>query len=235
MIVPMAPGQSPENDAVGSRARKLGEFRGAYEAALLSGDEVAAEIAIREAIDARLTASEIDDEIIAPALWSVGERWERGEISIAEEHIATEISIRVLALKREAKRLSLARRNRMVMLATPTGEHHTVALRMVDNLLREAGYEVVMLGADVPPDALAVAVRRHTPDVVCLSSTIPAGHDPVLQSINTAHRELPSAQFVLGGRGLRTQLRAHPGIQICRRVSNVVEAVDALVQRAELN
>ncbi len=228
-------GQSPENDAMESRLRRLGEFRGAYEAALLAGDEVAAEIAIREAIDAKLTAAEIDDDIIAPALWSVGEHWERGEISIAEEHIATEISIRVLALKREANRLSLARRGRLVMLAAPSGEHHVVALRMVDNLVRDAGYEVVMLGADVPPDALAVAVRRHMPDVLCLSSTIPAGFDPVLESIDAAHGELPSAQFVLGGRGLRTQLRAHPGIQICRRVSDVVEAVDALVQRAELN
>lgn len=217
-------------------AEKLAEFLLAYESALLAGDEVAAEIAIREALDAKLTAAEIDDAIIAPALWSVGERWERGEISISEEHIATEISIRVLALKREAKRLSLTRRERVVMLATPSGEQHTVALRMVDNLLRDAGYEVVMIGADVPPASLAHAVRRHIPDIVCLSSTCPmGGQDPILESISAAHEELPSTGFVLGGRGLRIQLRAHPGIQICRRVSDVVEAADALVQHAELN
>ncbi len=215
---------------------KVAEFLLAYESALLAGDEVAAEIAIREALDAELSAAEIDDAIIAPALWSVGERWERGEISIAEEHIATEISIRVLALKREARRLSVARRERIVMLATPSGEQHTVALRMVDHLLRDAGYEVVMIGADVPPESLAQAVGRHLPDVVCLSSTCPMrGQDPILESISAAHRELPSAGFVLGGRGLRTCIRAHPGIQICRRVSDCVEAVDALVQHAELN
>ena len=38
--------------------------------ALLAGDEVAAELTIRDAIDARLSTADIDDEIIAPALWA---------------------------------------------------------------------------------------------------------------------------------------------------------------------
>ena len=84
-----------ENDSPDSREAKVTGIGRAYAAALLRGDEIAAEIVIREAIEARLTAAEIDDEIIAPALWFVGELWERGEISVADEHIATEISIRV--------------------------------------------------------------------------------------------------------------------------------------------
>ena len=75
-----------------------------YAEAILSGDEVAAEVAIREAMEASLTIAEIDDEVIAPALWLVGELWERGEITVADEHLATEICMRVLALQREAQR-----------------------------------------------------------------------------------------------------------------------------------
>jgi methanogenic corrinoid protein MtbC1 len=149
----------------------------AYAAALLYGDEIAAEMAIRDAIDADLSTAEIDDEIIAPALWLVGDLWERGEISVAEEHLATEISVRMLALQREAQRVAQERGDHRVLLATPAGELHVVALRMIANLLRGTGYDVVMLGADVPPTALASAVRRHHPDVVCLSSTMPGGAD----------------------------------------------------------
>src|SRR5918997_1036741 len=97
-----------------------------YAEAILSGDEVAAEIAIREAMEASLTTAEIDDEIIAPALWFVGELWERGEITVADEHLATEISMRVLALHREAQRVARARAGHLVMLATPAGELHVV-------------------------------------------------------------------------------------------------------------
>ena len=126
------------------------ELASAYADALVAGDEIAAEIAIREAMDADLDTAEIDEKVIAPALWLIGELWERGQISIAEEHIATEITVRVLALQREAQRVARARGRYRVMLATPPGECHVVALRMVENLVRGAGYEVVMLGADVP-------------------------------------------------------------------------------------
>ena len=86
------------------REQVLAQLGQAYARALLEGDEIAAELAIRDAIDARLTTAQIDDEIIAPALWLVGRLWARGEISIADEHLATNISLRVLALQREATR-----------------------------------------------------------------------------------------------------------------------------------
>lgn len=214
---------------------RYGDLSRAYARALLHGDEIAAERAIRDAIDAKLSIGEIDDEIIAPALWLVGELWERGEIGIADEHLATEISIRMLALHREAQRVVHARRRQRVMLAAPGGEQHVVALRMTGDLLREAGYAVVMLGADVPADALAVAAERFEPDVICLSSTMPGGADAVLATIDTVLQTSPGTGFVVGGSGLTARVRSRPRIDVCRRVSDVVEAVDAMVKRADLN
>ena len=225
----------PDNESRELRASLVGEFERAYTAALLAGDEIAAEATIREAMDARLTSAEINDGIIAPALWTMGTLWERGRISVADEHHATEISLRVLALQREAERVARARVRHRVMLATPTGERHIVALRMIGNLLSEAGYWTVMLGADVPADALLASVRRHQPGVVCLSATLPEVSLRITNSIQRVWQEFPTAQFVIGGRGLSSQLRPQPGIDICRRVSEVVEAVDASVKRAGLN
>jgi methanogenic corrinoid protein MtbC1 len=214
---------------------KLSRLGRAYAEAVLSGDEVAAEIAIREAMDAKLTSAQIDHEIIAPALWFVGELWERGEITVADEHLATEISLRVLALQREAQRLTRTRGAHRVLLATPAGELHMVALRMADTLLREAGYDVLMLGPDVPPVALAESAARHGPAVIGLSATMPGGGDRLLVAIHEAQRACPATRFVIGGRGLSSRVRARPGIEVCRRVTEVVEAVDALVKRAEMN
>jgi methanogenic corrinoid protein MtbC1 len=210
-------------------------WAGAYADALLSGDEASAEVVIREAMDAKLTTAEIDDEIIAPALWLVGDLWERGEISVADEHIATEISIRVLALQREAQRVAKARGDHRVLLAAPAEELHVVALRMVDDLLRDAGYDVVMLSADVPAEALAAAVSRRRPHVVCMTSTMPRGTDLVLASIGGVQRRWPAVRFVIGGRGLTSRVQSRPGVDVCRRVSDVVEAVDAMVRGAGLN
>jgi methanogenic corrinoid protein MtbC1 len=228
-------GQRQENDARESHDRKVREFGRAYAAALLQGDEISAEIAIREAMDAKLTTAQIDEDIIAPALWLIGDLWERGEISVSDEHLATEISIRVLALQREAQRVADARGDHRVMLAAPPGELHVVALRMVANLLRDAGYDILMLGADVPPKALAACANRHRPHIICMSSTMPGGADRLLGSINEVHDEWPTAAFVIGGSGLTGSVRSRPGIEVCQRVSEVVEVVDATVKRSGLN
>ena len=218
-----------------SREARIQELGRAFAAALLTADEVAAELAIREAMEANLSSAAIDDEIIAPALWLVGDLWERGEISVADEHIATEISVRVLALQREAERVSAARGGHRVMLAAPTGELHVVGLRMVGHLLRDAGYDVVMLGSDVPPYALADSAGRLRPDVICLTATMPGGGDQVLIAIHEVQAECPGTGFVIGGRDVAPRVRPRPGISVCRRVGEAVETVDATVKRADLN
>ena len=179
----------------------------------------------------------IDDEIIAPALWLVGELWERGEISVADEHLATEISIRVLALQREARRIAsgLAATTASCSPRRP-GELHVVALRMTADLLRDAGYDVVMLGADVPARrARRVGATATSRDVICLSSTMPGGGDQVLISIHEVQQTWPAAGFVVGGRGLTSRVRSRPGIEVCERVTDAVEAVDAMVKHAATN
>jgi methanogenic corrinoid protein MtbC1 len=211
------------------------ELADAFAEALLAGDEAEAEIAIREAMDAELSSSEIDELLIAPALWLVGELWERGKISVAQEHLATEISVRVLALQREAERVTRSRVGYRVMLATPTGELHVVALRMVGNLLRGAGYDVVMLGPDVPATALGDLAKLVSTDVVCMSLTMAGHKNEILSAIDNVRLAVPSVGFVVGGRGLTDEAHRRSQVQVCRRVSDVVEAVDAIVKRAGLN
>jgi MerR family transcriptional regulator, light-induced transcriptional regulator len=224
-----------ENESRDRRAARVSALARAFAAALVGGDEVAAEIVIREAMDAKLGAGEIDDEIIAPALWLVGALWERGEITVADEHLASEISLRVLALHREVTRVALDRRDHHIMLATPSGERHTIALRMAAELLRAAGYPIVMLGADVPGRALVAGVRRHRPDILCLSATLPGMSGPMHSAIDEVQQAMPATQFIIGGRSLAAEISSRPEIVVCRRVSDVVEAADASVKHAQVN
>ena len=219
-----------ENDSREAYQAKVGALGRAYADALLAAEEAAAEITIREAMEAGLDTAEIDDEIIAPALWHVGELWERGEISVADEHLATEISIRVLALQREAQRVARSRGDYRIVLAAPPGELHVVALRMVDNLLRDAGYDVAMLGSDVPTEALATLMNRRPPNVVCMTFTMSEAAGDVQATIAALQRRWPSVGFVIGGGGLASRVQSRPGIDVCRRVSDAVEAVDAMIR-----
>lgn len=207
----------------------------AYATAVLEGDEIAADLVIRDAIAAELSSEAVSEQIIAPALWLVGDLWERGEIGVADEHLATEISMRVLALEQETRRVQRRRAGYSVLLATPAGEHHVVALRMLAGLLRTAGYDVVMLGPDVPAPSLAALASRHRVDVVGLSVTMEGGTDRALLALYETQELHPTIGFVIGGRALTSRVPKRPGIEVCRQVSDGVHAVDAIVNRAGLN
>jgi methanogenic corrinoid protein MtbC1 len=101
---------------------------------------------------------------------------------------------------------------------------------MVDNLLRNAGYEVAMLGSDVPGEALIAVMHRRPPDVVCLTSTMPDAAAELLGIIGALQRRWPAVGFVVGGTGLASRVHSRPGIDVCHRVSDAVEAVDAMVK-----
>jgi methanogenic corrinoid protein MtbC1 len=207
----------------------------AYAVAVLSGDEVGAERVVREAMEAGLGSAEIYDRIVAPAMWLVGELWERGEISVADEHLATEITTRVLALQAEVRRVAAERSGHRVMLATPSGEHHGLALRMVENVLREGGYQALQLGTDVPANALAASAARYRPDVLCLSSTMPGSSDQLLIAFHEVQRAWPSTGFLVGGRGVTSRVRPLPGVDVRGSVEEALPAVDALVLHAGSN
>ena len=64
---------------------------------------------------------------------------------------------------------------------------------------------------------------------------MPGGGDRILIAMHEITRACPTMRFVIGGRGVTGRVRAQPGIEVCGRVSDVVEAADALVKRADLN
>jgi methanogenic corrinoid protein MtbC1 len=210
-------------------------FQRAYADALLAGDARAAEGVIRDAIDADLDEAMIDDEVIRPALVLVGDLWADGRISVADEHLATSISIRVLTLQREAFRVARQRASRRILLAGAQGEHHVVGLQMASSLMLHAGYDVRLLGADVPVAAVGAAVARHRPAVVGFTSASSLSSVHLPAAVAEVRAANPDAGIVLGGRGVDEGLTAVGEVVFCRHVADAVPQVDGLVKRAGRN
>jgi methanogenic corrinoid protein MtbC1 len=203
--------------------------------ALLRGATFEAEGVIREAIEAGLREELIDDHVIRPALRLVGDLWEAGQISVAEEHLATSICRRVVALQREAFRVARRRSSFRIMLAAAQGEHHVVGLEMAASLMVHAGYDVRLLGADLPLSTLPTALRIHRAAVVAFttSTSTTAAHLPT--AIDLVHQHDPAAGVIIGGRGVADTWGTSSGVVLCRHVTDVVGQVDALVHQAHHN
>ena len=203
--------------------------------ALLAGDATTAEMVAREAYDEELPYGLIHAGVVAPAMHRVGRLWERGEISVAHEHMATQISLRVLALLRELFRVSRGRGDQRAMLAAVEGEQHFVALQMAADLLEDGGYDVVMLGPDVPSAALEDVVIEHNPALVALTVTMAAAAANLGGAVGAATAGSPTAAVIVGGRGRSPRLPLPAGLEFVDSVVDVVEVADRLVRRPELN
>jgi methanogenic corrinoid protein MtbC1 len=137
--------------------------------------------------------------VIAPALASVGEKWHGGTVSIAKEHLATSIAMRLIG--RMGPRFARKGRSKgVVIVTTPPGERHTIPSLMVSDLLRGAGFDVLDLGADVPVDTLPGIIETTDGLVaVCLSSTRANAERPIRRVIRSVRKAAPGVPVFLGG------------------------------------
>ena len=145
------------------------EIAGPFRDALIAGDQVDAELIALEAVTEGMPLADLYVDVMAPALAAVGERWAAGDLSVADEHLATSIVETVMSrVGRSATRMPKRSRERVVMAGVDL-EGHVVGLRMLADLAEGAGFDVRYLGASVPVDALVDLVSRLKPGVVCLS------------------------------------------------------------------
>jgi DNA-binding transcriptional MerR regulator len=132
-------------------------------------DDLDAERA-HSALDAALTAFMVDSVltgVVLPYLRDLGRRWERGEVSVAQEHFASSlIRSRLLGLARGWE-LGEGRR---ALLACAAGEQHDLALIAFGLALRTRGWRIAFLGADTPAESVAEAAERLNPALVVIAA-----------------------------------------------------------------
>ena len=108
-------------------------------------------------------------ELFTPAQREVGERWERRQWTVAQEHAATAITDAALAL---VTLDDLASPRGLVLVGCVEGEWHMMAARMAAEIFRERGWAVTFLGPSVPAVDLGAYVAATRPDAVALSCSL---------------------------------------------------------------
>jgi DNA-binding transcriptional MerR regulator len=136
----------------------------------LAGELVRAGSVVRGADDLGMPLKQIFEEVLRPALYEVGARWEAGELRVGQEKEISELA-RDLIAELSRRHADPEPNGPAVVAASVCGERHDLGLRMVAGLLRARGWRVHFLGADVDPRFLAEVVQLRQPDVVLLSAT----------------------------------------------------------------
>ena len=151
-------------------------LRRRYLDALLVPDARRAWAVVAEALKAGVAPGRIYLDVLAPAMVEIGALWESAHIGVAQEHLATQITQTVLARLAPELEDAVATpgggpRPVAVVAGTP-GERHAIGARMVADFLEASGWDVLLLGADTPPDEIVALTRDRRPDVVALSTSL---------------------------------------------------------------
>lgn len=170
-------------------------------ARMLAGDQNGAFAVAEAALASGSDPVEVYTELIGPALREVGARWQRGEITEGDEHMATAVATRLIG-RLGPRFVRRGQPKATVIAATPPGERHGLGVEMLADIVRAAGYEVLSLGSDVPVASLVTAVGRVDDlAVVCLSVVDPQNR-PALAEAIAAVKAAGRAPVLVGGPGV---------------------------------
>ncbi len=164
-------------------------------------DEAGAQVVLDRLADG-LNFEDFLRQALMPFLFSIGEGWARGELTVAHEHFASQI------IRHRLSSLALtwsSGTGPTAVLACPPHEHHDIPLLCLGVLLGTMGWQVRFLGADTPLEALAKACRTVEPELVVLSATRETAFDGAAEAL----RRLGERHVLaLGGRGVTPDIRA---------------------------
>jgi MerR family transcriptional regulator, light-induced transcriptional regulator len=213
--------------ALGSVGDELSER---YLLALRQGQAKLALAVADEALDTGANIAAIHSQLIDPAMKTIGELWERDVISVADEHLATEISERVAArLFWRSLNGAPPRRERVVMAAIQ-GEQHVLGLRLAADVLESAGFDVLYLGANLPLRALLQACRAHRPDVLGLTVSMPLNIPTLAWEVNEVRMLERPPRVMIGGRVAGTAVRNGLDAAYVPRSDLALEAIEAVLR-----
>jgi methanogenic corrinoid protein MtbC1 len=183
-------------DPIGSGV--LRDAAEAYRRALLARDERQARAQIEDLVGRGARIVDIYTKVLGPALEEIGELWSLEEVTVADEHFATEATAQLLPSLAPDRRIAPTRGRLAVVSASPD-ELHALGARMLADLLERAGWEVIALGAAAPADALTDLVTAECPDVVALSTTTVGRLPGAEEAIAMLHRVRPRPLIAAGG------------------------------------
>lgn len=156
---------------------------------------------VQQAITENLPPGDILKKALIAAMTEVGDRFEQGEFYVPEMLVAARAMQSGMTILKpllvEADLQPVGR----VVIGTVKGDLHDIGKNLVGMMLEGAGFEIVDLGSDVPPEKFAAAVRENSPDIVGMSALLTTTM-PAMENILEALEDLgvrSDVKVIIGG------------------------------------
>jgi DNA-binding transcriptional MerR regulator/methylmalonyl-CoA mutase cobalamin-binding subunit len=188
---------------------------------------------LREELKAEINRLGLESFVVdvMPALTtSVGEAWERGEASVSDEHMYTEIMQGLI--REELARIVKPDGQPRVLVTTPSGELHTLGILMVEAVVSIYGGFCLSLGAQTPVDEIVSAIRQHRIEIAGLSFSASFPKRKIAPVLKELRGLVPKEiELWAGGTGTTALDRKPHGVRVIPTLQGVVEAMQKFKKR----
>lgn len=136
---------------------------------LLNGDTEQAKSIIKDISASGISSIIIIEHIFLPILKLIGDKWERNEINIAEEHWVTGIIEDLFSYVSE-REVREKTKGITALFMAPSGEDHIISLKMSTEYFRHRGWNTIFIGKSIPIMTLLETIKREKIDLIVLSA-----------------------------------------------------------------
>ena len=208
--------------------RKVAPWAERLEAQLIQGDQRGAAEIMEAVLRSGHDLYFLYLQVLSPAMGAIGAKWAAGNLEIFVEHRASNIAMRLIGQfgPRFARR---GVSKGTVVLGSPADEMHTLSTSMVADLIRLDGWNVSDVGANMPAEAFAEAIRQGEDVVaVCIGVTMPGSLPAAQATIGAIRKVVPrDLPILVGGAGVASDEVARE-LGADRRSGSVYELIEVL-------
>lgn len=199
-----------------------------YTNGLLHGDKEKCIRIIEKLLSENVDIKDIYVDLLQRSLYHIGKMWEQGQLSIADEHIGTEIT-KSLMNKYPAKITSNKKDGKSALISCVDKEFHEIGARMAADVFELNGWRTYFLGASTPTREILKFIEIKKPDVVGLSFNFYMNLLRLFEVIDHIKKSYPDQKIIIGGQGVNREkenlLSKYPDI---KHFSTVKELDDYL-------
>lgn len=169
---------------------------------VIAGNVRAGMQVVLDALEEGFTPQDLYLRVLLPAQSEVGRLWHLNEVSVAEEHLVTSTTQRVMAILAD-RTPHKADRGYTAVATAVAGNAHDIGIRTIAYLMEFEGWRTIFLGSDLPRSDLPSAVQYYEADVVLLSTALGTQLRTLKRTIREIREVCPAkTKIMVGGNGL---------------------------------
>ena len=164
----------------------------------MSGNSLQAMEVVLDALDQGNTVPDLITKVLLPAQYEIGRLWHVNEASVAEEHIVSNTTRRLMAVLADRMQ-SRSDCGKTVVSAAILGNAHDMGIRAITYFFEFAGWRTIYLGADSPRQEIVSSVSVYDADLVLLSAGLTTQLATLKKTIGEIRKVHTTLPILVGG------------------------------------